>query len=228
MQTTEKTSLSISGHNGQPIPNRLFWHTGGAATLAVIFPGLNYTCDMPLLYYPAQLFEQRGVDVLQVQADYTSPAFASISPAERMLRRVADAQAAVQAGCAYREYSQLVLVGKSIGTVTLAALVSAAASHPAQARALTVWITPLLKQPLLVEAVAHLQAPAWFACGTGDDTFDAAALQQLQRAAPVEAILIEGADHSLQIPDDIDASLAAMQRLIQGLAAFLDRNGVAA
>jgi len=64
-------SIPISGYNSTTVPNRFFQQTGAARTLAVVLPGLNYTCDMPLLYYPSRLLVEHGADVLQVQADYT-------------------------------------------------------------------------------------------------------------------------------------------------------------
>jgi hypothetical protein len=48
------TTLSQSdfSHN---VPNTFFHQEINNGHLALILPGLNYTCDMPLLYYATQI-----------------------------------------------------------------------------------------------------------------------------------------------------------------------------
>ena len=145
------TSLPITGYAGKTVPNRFFRQGEAARTLAapilaVLFPGLNYTCDMPLLFYPLKLLLARGAEVLQVRADYTVPAYRSLPPEERAAWLAADASAVVQAARLQGEYARLVLVGKSIGTIALASLVSL------EPQAITIWLTPLLRNPLVTAA----------------------------------------------------------------------------
>jgi predicted alpha/beta-hydrolase family hydrolase len=214
------TKLSITGPDEEPIPNLFFQQEVKAMTLAVLLPGLNYTCDMPLLYYSTRLLEQRGVDVLQLHADYTTRDFQAASPLERLQRLSADAQAIVEKGLAHQSYTRLVLVGKSIGTLTLASLIAT----PPAAKAITIWLTPLLGQPWLVGAAMKTHSPALFVAGTADSTFDAAALRRIQDSSASEAILVEGANHSLEIPGHPLQSIQKMGEIMHGLAGFLDRS----
>src|SRR5512144_3131343 len=124
MADTRILSLPILGYNSTDVPNRFFQQTRAARELAVLLPGLNYTCDMPLLYYPARLLVERGADVLQVHADYTLPAFQSKERVEQVAWLGQDAQAAVQVCMRQRPYERLILIGKSIGTLGLAYLVT--------------------------------------------------------------------------------------------------------
>ena len=62
-------SLSISGYGDKAVPNRFFQQVGFASELVVLLPGLNYSCDLPLLYYPMRLLVERGADVLQLRTD---------------------------------------------------------------------------------------------------------------------------------------------------------------
>jgi predicted alpha/beta-hydrolase family hydrolase len=213
------TKLPIAGPGDEPIPNLFFQQEIEAATLAVLLPGLNYTCDMPLLYYSTRLLEQRGADVLQLHADYVTRDFQAASPLERLQRLSADAQAVVESGLTRQSYTRLVLVGKSIGTLALASLMAS----PTAANAITIWLTPLLGQPWLVEAAMKTHSPALFVAGTADSTFDAAALKRIQDSRGAEAILVEGANHSLEIPGDPWQSIQKMGEIMQGLAGFLDR-----
>jgi len=214
------TSLPISGYAGKTVPNRFFRQAGAARTLAVLFPGLNYTCDMPLLFYPLKLLLARGAEVLQVRADYTVPEYRSLPPEERAAWLAADAEAAVQAARLQGEYAHLVLVGKSIGTIALASLA------PREPQAITIWLTPVLRNPLVVTAAEQNHGAALFVAGTADDLYDANALKRIQAATQTEAVLIEGGNHSLEIEADFFASLRALEQVMQAVAGFLSRQGV--
>jgi predicted alpha/beta-hydrolase family hydrolase len=214
------TSIPVSGYAGKTVPNRFFRQEGAARTLAVLFPGLNYSCDMPLLFYPLKLLLARGAEVLQVRADYTVPAYRSLPPEERAAWLAADARAIVQAARLQSEYTRLVLVGKSIGTIALASLA------PLEPEAVTIWLTPLLRNPLVTAAAEQNRGAALFVAGTADDLYDAVALKRIQAATQSEAELIEAGDHSLEIRGDFFASLRALEQVMQAVAGFLGRQGV--
>jgi len=214
------SSLSITGYAGKSVPNRFFRQEAAAQMLAVLFPGLNYSCDMPLLFYPLKLLLGRGAEVLQVRADYTGPAYRSLPPEERAAWLATDAQASVQAARREGEYARLVLIGKSIGTIALASLV------PLEPEAITVWLTPLLHNPQVVTAAEQNRGAALFVAGTADDLYDPTALQHIQAATQAETELIEGGDHSLEIEGDFFASLRALEQTMRGVAGFLYRQGV--
>jgi predicted alpha/beta-hydrolase family hydrolase len=213
------TTLSISGHGGNPVPNRFFRQDGAARTLAVLFPGLWYTCDMPLLYYPLNLLLGHGAEVLQVRADYTVAAYQQRPAHERLAWLAADSQVAVQTAWAQGNYTHLVLVGKSIGTAALATVLPTLQEKTA----LAVWLTPLLHQPALVEAAARHKGPALFVAGTADDTYDAATLKNICQSTGAESLLLEGADHSLEVADDMPRSIQNMGQVMQTMDEFLKR-----
>jgi hypothetical protein len=214
--------LSIAGHEELPVANRFFRQSGAAETLAVIFPGLNYTCDMPLLYYPARLLAELGADVLQLHTDYTGAAFQSQSRLDQVAWMGQDALAAVKAGQKQRPYSRLVLVGKSIGTLVLAYLVAQAG----YANATTIWLTPLLRQPWLVQSAMLCTGPALFVAGSGDMAYDQVALNMIQEAISSRSLIIDHANHSLEIQGDLPGSIRFIYQLIETMSRFLAGNPV--
>lgn len=214
------TSLEILGYAGKAVSNRFFRQKSVPKTLAVLFPGLWYSCDMPLLFYPMKLLLQHGAEVLQIHTDYTIPTFQNSRPEEREPWLAADSRAALQTGLAQGNYTNLVLVGKSIGTLALASLLG---SHFDQ-NALLIWLTPLLRQPALVKAASQYKGPALFIAGTGDGTYDPDALAQIQQTTAAEALLVEGADHSLEIPNDLNQSVAQLSQMIKTMDDFLQRH----
>jgi len=224
MAEFEITSLKITGYADLPLPNRFFRVSQPSQmhpkTLAVILPGLNYTCDMPLLYFPAKYLMGRGADVLQVHSDYTISIFHSANRQNQAVWLATDAQAALRAGRSHGDYRQLVLIGKSIGSLALASLVSMDLDLPAVA----VWLTPLLAEPRLVESATNSRLPGLFVASRSDPTFDGAALDRIKERAPAEALLFEGANHSLEIPGDAFQSLEILRQVLQGLHSFLDQH----
>jgi predicted alpha/beta-hydrolase family hydrolase len=221
MQEPMFTTIPISGYLARPVANVLIQQPQVTSTLAVIFPGVNYSCDMPLLYYTARLLGQRNSDVLNLHTEYNQPEYRSLPPAQRAEWISTDATACVEAGLAHREYQKLILIGKSIGTLSLATLVS----QEIGAGAITVWLTPLLRHPFMVEAALRFQGPALFISGTGDDLFEADSLNRIQQATRAESIIIDGANHSLEIPGKMEDSLQVLKQVMVGIGSFLDRNG---
>jgi predicted alpha/beta-hydrolase family hydrolase len=215
MPAAEITSIPVQGYGGRPLPNRLF-RQAGARRLALILPGLSYSCDMPVLFYPARLMIQRGAAVLQVLSDYTQRAFQSASKPEQARWLAEDAQGALKAGLAAGDFQDVVLIGKSIGTLALASLVAGGLQAP------SIWLTPLLRQSRLVEAALQQKGPALFIGSSSDPTFDLAQLQRIQAAGKGEGLVVSGADHGLEIPGDIFASLDIMRQVLERIQAFLD------
>lgn len=221
MDEFQLSNLSINGFQGRPIPNRFFRLAQGRQALAVVFPGLTYTADMPLLFYTGALLRQRGCDLLQVNADYTIAEYQTLPPQERSAWLIADTQGALTAARQQSAYEKIVLVGKSIGTLALAYLVSQAGFD----LAVTIWLTPLVRQTRLVEAASRHKGPALFIASTADPLYDAAAMQTIQSASAPSLYLLEGANHSLEIPGDTFRSLDILKGVMQEIAKFLDRSG---
>lgn len=218
MTDPEIKAITITGYQGRGVAGRYFSQPGQSADLAILFPGLRYTCDMPLLYYLTRLLAQRRVDVLQMHTDYTSLAFQQSGRLEQAQWIGADALAAVQAGLAQRSYTRLILAGKSIGTLALAQLVmSGLQPEPSM-----IWLTPLLHQAWVVNAAQQAGGPALFLCGSDDATYDASSLARLRQKDSVQALVLEHANHSLEIAGDSARSIQYMAQILDFEARFLD------
>jgi alpha-beta hydrolase superfamily lysophospholipase len=217
MPDVQITSLSLTDPDGRSIPNRYF-RLEGARALGVLLPGLWYTCDMPLLYYARKVLTRLGADVLQVQADYTAPAFRGLPSDERLRRMVGDARAAIRGVQAQGDYIRLVLVGKSIGTISMAQLLA----RDLPSDSILVWLTPLMHQSWLVEAAMSWKGPSLLVAGTQDSAFDQQALVRLQEAG-TEAFIVAGADHSLEVGENILRCAQIISEYVQALDGFLKR-----
>ena len=218
MTNFEFRSLDIGGYLQKSLPNSFLQQTGKAHTLAIIYPGLRYSCDKPLLYYLSRIMLERGADVLQVRSDYTVRDFQVAPQNEKVDWIATDALAAMQTALAQREYYHLILIGKSIGTLAMTSVLN----YELHMGKVAIWITPLLYEQELVQAALSFSGPAYFLLGSGDPTFQSDALATIQANTDAQALIIEGANHSLEIPDDTMRSIKIIEECMQGIAHFLD------
>lgn len=207
------------------LPHVFLQAEGGSDALALLFPGYGYRASMPLLHYAERALLWRGADVLRLELAYdTDPAFGQAEPAARRARIRADAERAAHAALARADYRRIVLVGKSMGTLALADLVGGILSGHAPACA---WLTPLLNDERLREAALEQRPPSLFAIGTADPLHDARTLGDLVAATRGRAVVVEGADHSLDVPGDMAATLHALHEVMDAFEGLLDTAGLA-
>lgn len=216
--------LSVTGYGGDAVPNTFLRQRQETEHLGILLPGLAYGCDRPLLYYSGRLLDELGADVLRLEAAYAlaaPPASGMVSP--ELVRRVqTDATAVCRTALAKRTYRRLTLVGKSLGTLAMAALLGLSGLPETRE---AVWLTPVLGALLEGHQLAPLaasRARSLVAIGTGDPFYDEARLAQWRTATGAEEVVVVGADHALEIPGDVVASVQELERLMQATRAFLE------
>jgi predicted unusual protein kinase regulating ubiquinone biosynthesis (AarF/ABC1/UbiB family) len=214
-------TLKIAGYRDEPVPNTFFRQKQATHSLAILLPGIGYTCHMPLLYYPTQLLHTMGADVLWVEYAYSRRAdFQALGESERERWFFTDVVTACREGLAQRPYQQITLIGKSIGTLAMGHLLTTGVLPP-QTHA--IWLTPLLRRDRLRAQIQQYGKPSLFVIGTADPHYDPATLDAVRAATQGEALVIDGADHSLNIAGDVFQSLRAIEQVVRAVQAFLAR-----
>lgn len=218
MQTAEQ--LPVAGHRGEPVPNEFLRRASETDHLAVLLPGFAYTCDMPLFYYAETVLLDAGADLLRVEYAYHRRAgFDELPEEEQRAWLFADAAAAYGGALTQRRYRAVTLVGKSLGTLAMGYLL---AGDPPRSPIRAIWLTPLLWDDGVAERIERFAGSSLVAIGTADPHHDPAVLNALA-AAGCEIVAVEGAEHSLDVPGDVAASVRAVGRVTEALAAFLAR-----
>jgi len=173
-----------------------------AAPVAVILPGTGYTAKAPLLYWSAALLCEQGWRVEAVEWDVHPPVD------ERSQAYVEhELQQAVEVAGGHIE----LVVAKSFGTLCLPWAIAHAVPG--------VWLTPVLTEAVILDALAHASA-AHLAVGGGRDVLWAPAAD-LQTDAIVHTVA--GADHSLLLADDWQGSLDLHHGLHEAIAQHAER-----
>jgi hypothetical protein len=213
------TSQAITGHRNEPVPHTFLRQEADADHVAVLLPGIGYTSHMPLLYYPAKIMLGVGADVLRLEYEYSRrEEFMALAGAERKRWLLDDVRAACDAVFAARPYRRVTLIGKSLGTRAMAHLV---ASYARCAAATAVWLTPLVRSDSLRREIGVWAGRSLFVIGTADPHYDAAFLDEVVKATGGERLVVDGADHSLEIEGDLPRSLDVLGQVVRAVEAFV-------
>ncbi|MBF0506797.1 MAG: hypothetical protein HQL09_08170 [Nitrospirae bacterium] len=212
-------TLDIMDDSKEPVPNTFFRQESETRHLAILLPGFGYTSHMPVMYYPCLALLSRGADVLRTEFNYVKNTdFLALTKDERRRRAADDASAVYTRAIRQRKYDMLTLVGKSIGTYAMGHVIT---SIPDMPKFQCLWLTPILKSGQLLSQIKQVRHKALFVIGTADPYYDESKLDDLLKTTHGKSIVIEGANHSLEIEGDAIRSLQALQRMMNGIEEFL-------
>jgi hypothetical protein len=167
------------------LPSR--WEPEGTSRgLALVLPGRAYPPSAPLLEFARRALLQHGFTVQQVWWDAT--ARGDDDEPEPWVRRH------VEAALAEEGADRVLLVGKSLGT--------RAASYAAERGLDSVWLTPLLAEPEVAEAIAANPGRQLLVGGLADELWDAAIARELADNG-CDVLEVPDADHSMGTGDAV-------------------------
>ena len=181
--------------------------------LAVLFPGLGYTCDKPLLYYTGKLCAELGYKVVTVpygnfQKGVKGDAekmhltfYFALHQAEEILKEIN-----------WTAYDSVLFVGKSIGTEV--------ASCYAKDQNLTVrsiYYTPL------EETFLYTKGEGIAFHGTSDPWAETAKIQEECEKQNIPLFLTEHANHSLET-GIVETDLRTIQKTMDTVEQFIKKS----
>ena len=185
--------------------------------IAVLFPGIGYTCDKPLLYYSAKLAAEKGFEVVRVPyGNFPSNVKGN---AEKMYQSFVSAREQseeILKDVDWSSYDEIVFFSKSVGTVVA---LSYASEHGIDAR--QVLYTPLketFKFP--VEAGAADASDAGKSRviafhGTGDPWAQTEDIIKICEEKGVPLYLTKDANHSLECGKAIKDIKTKLSRILR-------------
>lgn len=210
-------SFDILGYKNQPVPNTFFAQPTPTQHLGIILPGYRYPPEMPPLYYAGRILLEGGADLLRIEYTYYRTDFPKQPEREQDKWLSGDVFAACEAALSRHSYEKITLIGKSMGTIAMGQLLA----DPRFQSAICVWLTPLLTMDWLCSRIEQIHPRSLFVIGTADKFYQPEILNRLEHITAGRSLVIDSANHALEIPGDIPGSLAVLNQIVQALQEFL-------
>ncbi|OEF99000.1 hypothetical protein BHF71_09940 [Vulcanibacillus modesticaldus] len=118
-----------------------------------------------------------------------------------------------------QKYKRIILVGKSIGTLALGEILI---SIKDLIEAEVIWLTPLLNYEELAEKILRINNRSLLILGTEDPAYKSGNLKKILEKKNVGSLIIEGANHSLEIGNNIFESINVSQKILSKIVDFVD------
>ena len=178
--------------------------------IACLFPGIGYTCDKPLLYYSWKLLKAQGWEIIPVQySGFPSGVKGNSEKMQQCAHMALEQAEELLKDVDWSGYTDILLVGKSVGTVVCAAY---AKRHRLDCR--QILFTP-------VEATFQFAGRHAIAFhGTADPWADTKAIEKSCRRAGIPLYETEGANHSLET-GNVDADIKEMRKVMNTVREFV-------
>lgn len=178
--------------------------------LAVLFPGIGYHCDKPLLYYSAKLAKAAGYEVLPVPYSGFPDNVRGDADKMRQSLEIAYAQAETMlARVSWEDCRDILFIGKSIGTV-----VACRYAREKGLSARCVLLTPL------EETFPFVHGDAIGFHGTADPWAETDAIAAACSEKGIPLYVTEGANHSLET-GDVLRDVKALEETMNRIDAFI-------
>lgn len=174
-----------------------------ADKLMIIFPGRNYSCDKPLLYYAGKVFQNRGYDVIKLDYNFKLKGEKDNIPA-----LIEEAKPYIQkclSGTDISKYKDIVFVSKSMGT----ALAGYAEEH------LGVSVRHIFLTPVSEALIYMKRGKCIVVGGKEDSVLDSRKLKIYCVEQDVALKQFDEVGHSLEYSEDIYKTFAVLMVLIR-------------
>ena len=183
--------------------------------LAVYFPGGSIPGQDPfddrLAWVTMRALEQAGAYVVPVRYEESR-----LAPDREAVRVMCPTRA--PGALAHHEPTHLTIVGKSRGTAALRIACTEQFTYPDDAR--MIWLTPLWRIDEIWRAACANTIDSLHVVGLADSEF-----HDPERHAAVagETVAIPGADHRLEVAEDVFATLDSWQMMASAVVRFAGR-----
>ncbi len=180
--------------------------------LVVLFPGIGYTCDKPLLYYADDLAANAGYERLKVS--YVLPGDhkirGNLEKMEEAFRTLYARAEECLADVDWSQYEEVIFVSKSIGTIIASAYANTLGDVP---------IRHVLYTPLKYTFEQKPKNAIGF-FGMADNWSPSEEVLPLAKELDIPMYLYEGANHSLETGDTLK-DLGTLKDVMEKTKRFL-------
>ena len=187
------------------------------SNLMVIFPGLGYTCDRPLLYYARKLASKAGYDTCHTVEYGHIDKTGLIGNKEKMLEVYKTIKADADKSLAeidFSNYDKILFISKSIGTA-----VASSVAKELVDKGVKVPVKHILYTPLEQTFVFHPSNAIAFT-GTNDPWCNTDEVISLAKKENIPIYVYEDANHSLET-GDVSLDLNNLKKVMDLTQSFI-------
>ncbi|GKU25171.1 hypothetical protein [Clostridium folliculivorans] len=171
--------------------------------IVVIFPGVNYSADCPLLYYAVFKFETRGYEKVAINYGDLTNKYDSLAQLIQgiksdVLLRLKDIDLS--------QYDDIVFVSKSMGTA-----VAGWIEEKLCIKARHIYLTPLNETLPYIKKDKNIITVI---AGTKDKFLDTETLKEHCKKENIYLKLIEGAGHRLEVRGDMNKNIELLKEIV--------------
>ena len=172
--------------------------------LVIMFPGVGYTMDFPLMYYASFLYEAKGYE--QIHMKYNSILLNPDLSREETTLKTREYVWEKAKDIDFSAYEEVVFFSKSFGTAEAGILAEKLGINPIQ-----IYLTPVPR------ALPYIKEEDTVVIGTADEVYPECKAYFDEHG--VQPMYIEGANHSLEVEGEPFESLEILRdvmRYIEG------------
>lgn len=181
--------------------------------LAILLPGREYGALGPALRLPRLAVEQSGSEVFEIQYPF-APAVDDPDAWDTLCVSVTEQIGAV---LSERVPSRITFIAKSLGTFVLASLPSDIPLPGVKA----IWLTPLFGRESVRRGVVAKNWPSLLVAGEADQLHEPEHHGAVAHGLGAASLVLPRADHSLEIPGDVIATLDGFRVLTETVLDFV-------
>ena len=183
--------------------------------IAVLFPGIGYTCDKPLLYYAGKIAMKAGYELMPVRyGNFPSGVKGNREKMEQSFYMALQQSEEILQDVDWASYDDVLFISKSVGTIVAASYMQ---QHKVKGRSIS--FTPL------ADTFRFAAGDGIMFHGTADPwAEDTEAIKAACEKAGQPLYLTEGANHSLET-GDVLTDLQNIQQVMEIVAAYINTVG---
>lgn len=187
-----------------------FYSEGDAKSLVVIFPGLKYGHDKPLLYYARKAAQISGKDVLCLNYDKKLD-WDDIG--KEIIGVVADECYNIIGNSMKSNYKCIYFLSKSIGTEVC----GRTAEKLGTSKVKFFYLTPTYTAVKYIEKFNGLVI-----AGTKDSIFENKYIEEVKKINGSKLMLIEGGNHSLEVTGEVIHNIDVLKAVVNKYIDFFE------
>jgi predicted alpha/beta hydrolase family esterase len=181
--------------------------------LAIVLPGREYGPLGPALRLPRLAVEETGAEIVEVT--YPTIPAADDARSWESLQQAVNRQIISHLS---NPPDRITFIAKSLGTVVLSAL---PAGLPFPASVSAVWLTPIFGWERVRSGAVARAWPSLLVAGAADSLHEPQHHEAVAAAIGATSVVLPSADHLLEVPGDVMATLDGFRTLTESVRNFV-------